>query len=92
MPTVKELLIWESMANKIDLSMPESLEFLRYNLKRQKSITKIKRLSRTCSHSMSLQYANKAVKDLKKKFTQPFYFWGEPDEVEQVKTKDKRPQ
>ena len=77
---------WESMANKIDLSMPESLEFFEIQLEEAKEYhQKLKDFPELRSHSMSLQYANKAVKDLEEKVYTAVLLWGEPDEVEQVK-------
>ena len=59
---------WESMVNKIDLSMPESLEFFYIQLEEAKEYHKglkdgkIKR-----EHSFSLTYAKKRLNDLTKK-------------------------
>ena len=60
---------WESMENKIDLSMPESLEFYRYRLEQaQKHHKGLKDGTIPKEHSYSMQYANKEVKDLTRKF------------------------
>lgn len=69
---------WEKKAETINLSMPESLEYFEYRL--QQAIEyhqglkdgKIER-----SHSFSLTYANKEVKELKKKVVVATALWGE---------------
>lgn len=77
---------WAARANKIDLSMPDSLEYFEEELRKAKEYhQKLKDFPELRSHSMSLQYANKAVKDLEEKVYTAILLWGEPDEVEQVK-------
>lgn len=77
---------WAARANKIDLSMPDSLEYFEEELRKAKEYhQKLKDFPELRSHSMSLQYANKAVKDLEEKVYTAVLLWGEPDEVEQVK-------
>lgn len=59
---------WESMANKIDLSMPESLDFFQIQLEEAQIYHKgLKDGSIQREHSYSLTYANNKVKELKKK-------------------------
>jgi hypothetical protein len=59
---------WESMANKIDLSMPESLEFFQIMLDHATDYHKgLKDGTIKRAHSYSLAYATKKVKDLKGK-------------------------
>ena len=60
---------WESMANKINLSMPESIEYFKYKLEQAKeNHAKIKATPKEeRRHSYSLTYANKEVKELEKK-------------------------
>lgn len=59
---------WAKMANKIDLSMPESLEYFEYELEKATEYhTKMKAGAIPQSHSFSLTYAKKAVNDLVKK-------------------------
>lgn len=59
---------WEKLANKIDLSMPESLEYFEFKLEQAKAKQEgledgsIKR-----EHSFSLTYAKKDVNELEKK-------------------------
>lgn len=67
---------WESMANKIDLSMPESLEFFEIQL--EEAIQYHKFLKDNPSerpHGMSLSYANKKVNDLKSKHETAVKLW-----------------
>jgi hypothetical protein len=67
---------WERMASKIDLSMPESLEFFEVQLEEAEVYHKglkdgiIKR-----EHSLALTYANKRVKELKEKFETAVKLW-----------------
>ena len=57
---------WESMANKIDLSMPESLEFFAIQLEEATAYHQgLKDGSIKREHSYSLVYAGKKVKELK---------------------------
>jgi hypothetical protein len=68
---------WKSMANKIDLSMPESLEFFEIQL--EESIQYHQFLKDNPSerpHGMSLSYASKKVKDLKSKCKIAVKLWG----------------
>jgi hypothetical protein len=58
---------WEKKANDINLSMPESVDFYAYKLEIAKAHhLELKTDPSKRHHSMSLQYANKAVKDLEK--------------------------
>lgn len=59
---------WENMANKIDLSMPESLEFFAVQLKEAKDYHQyLKDNPKERPHGMSLTYAKKKVNELTKK-------------------------
>ena len=59
---------WESMANKIDLSMPESLEFFAIQLEEAKEYHQfLKDNPAERPHGMALTYAKKKVNELKKK-------------------------
>lgn len=59
---------WESMANKIDLSMPESLEFFAVQLEEAKEYHKfLKDNPKERPHGMALTYAKKKVNELTKK-------------------------
>lgn len=58
---------WEKKAKDINLSMPESIDFYTYKLEIAKAHhQELKTDPTKRDHSMSLQYANKAVKDLEK--------------------------
>ena len=77
---------WKEKANKIDLSMPDSLEFFEEELRKAKEYhQQLKDFPSLRSHSMSLQYANKKVKELEDKVYTAIILWGEADEVEFVK-------
>ena len=68
---------WESMANKIDLSMPESLDFLgEIQLEEAKQYHQgLKDGSIKREHSYSLVYAGKKVKELKSKYETAVKLW-----------------
>lgn len=73
---------WEAKANQINLSTPDSLEFFDFKLQEAKELHKtLKENPEKRRHSMSLQYANKAVKDLSEKFKTAILLWGSEDEV-----------
>lgn len=67
---------WESMAGKIDLSMPESLEYFRFELdKAKKNHSELKAHPEKRAHSYSLTYAKKAVNELEKKVQLAELLW-----------------
>ena len=67
---------WESMANKIDLSMPESLEFFAIQLEEAKEYHQfLKDNPSERPHGMSLSYSSKKVKDLKSKHETAVKLW-----------------
>ena len=69
-------LYWERMATKIDLSMPESLEFFAIQLEEAKEYHQfLKDNPKERPHGMSLSYANKRVKDLKSKYETAVKLW-----------------
>lgn len=69
---------WENKAKEINLSMPESLEYFQIKLKEAIGYhTGLKNGSIPREHSYSLTYANKNVKDLKKKVEIAKKLWGE---------------
>jgi len=76
---------WEERASKIDLSMPDSLEYFEFELDKAKTNHQFlldnpdKR-----PHSMALQYLNKNVKDLQDKVTTAIRLWGSDEEIEQL--------
>jgi len=85
---------WESKADKIDLSMPESLEY--YAFKLEEAEKEHKRLKDNPSerlHSYSLTYAKKTVNEIKKKTEIAKKLWGdvEPEKVgPKPETKEER--
>lgn len=77
---------WAEKANKIDLSVPDSLEYFEEELRKAKEYhKKLKDFPDLRGHSMSLQYANKAVKDLEKKVYTAVLLWGDDEDVNFVK-------
>ena len=67
---------WESMSNKIDLSMPESLEFFEIQLEEAKQYHQfLKDNPAERHHGMALSYASKKVKDLKSKHETAVKLW-----------------
>ena len=68
---------WEAKAKEITLAMPESLEYFSARLEKAVEYHKgLKDGSIPRSHSFSLSYANKAVKDLKNKVEIARLLWG----------------
>lgn len=73
---------WKERASKIDLSMPDSLEYFEFELDKAKKYHKFlldnpeKR-----PHYMSLQYANKSVKELEEKVNTAIRLWGTEEEI-----------
>jgi len=76
---------WAERASKIDLSLPDCLEFFEFKLEAAKKKHKFlidnpdKR-----PHSMSLQYSNKEVKDLVEKVELAIKLWGNEEEIAQL--------
>lgn len=67
---------WEKMAGKIDLSMPESLEYFQFELDKAKEKHKeLKDNTEKREHSYSLTYAKKAVNELEKKVKLAELLW-----------------
>jgi hypothetical protein len=76
---------WEEKANTINLSMPESLEFFEYKLHQAKEKHQLlKDKPELRAHSMSLQYANRDVKEAEKNLHLAVKLWGNPEEIEQI--------
>lgn len=81
---------WKEKANKIDLSMPDSLEYFEEELRKAKEYhQKIKDNPELRRHSMSLQYANKAVKDLQDKVNLAIRLWGDEEDIKQIEEEKK---
>lgn len=67
---------WANRENEINLSMPESVEFYAFKLEKAKMYhadMKSGKIER--SHSMSLQYANKDVKEAQKRYDLAVKLW-----------------
>lgn len=68
---------WESKANDINLSMPESIEFYTYNLEKAKEYHEgLKSGKYPREHSFSLTYAKKEVNELESKLQLAQKLWG----------------
>ena len=81
---------WKDKANKIDLSMPDSLEYFEYELEKAKKHHQfLKDNPAKRPHSMSLQYSNKAVKDLEDKVYLAIKLWGDEEDVKQIEQEKK---
>jgi len=69
---------WESKANTINLSMPESIEYYEFELeKAQAKHEGLKNGSIERSHSFSLTYAKKAVNEAEKNLKTAKALWGD---------------
>lgn len=69
---------WERMADKIDLSMPESIEFYTHKLEQAKEYHEgLKSGKYPKQHSYSVTYANNAVKEAEKNLATAKKLWGE---------------
>ena len=67
---------WEARANTINLSMPESLDYFEFELEKAKAKHEgMKNGTIERAHGMSLQYANKEVKELEKKVQTAKKLW-----------------
>ncbi|AGO15500.1 hypothetical protein K756_01120 [Glaesserella parasuis ZJ0906] len=67
---------WESRAEKIDLSMPESLEYFKHKLKEaEDKHSDLKKFREKREHSYSLTYAKKAVNEFKEKVRLAELLW-----------------
>ena len=69
---------WERMADKIDLSMPESIEFYEHKLEAAKEYHEgLKSGKYPKQHSYSVTYANKAVREAESNLAIARKLWGE---------------
>jgi len=81
---------WKEKAEKIDLSMPDSLEYFEFELEKAKAKhQELKDNPEKRAHSMSLQYANKTVKDLEEKVNLAVRLWGSDEEIAQIENEKK---
>ena len=68
---------YDKLEDKIDLSMPESIDYYEHLLEEARERHEgMKNGTIERSHSMSLQYANKRVKDLEDKVKTAIKLWG----------------
>lgn len=76
---------WERKAKDINLSMPESIEFYEYKLEVAKEKHKyLKDNPDKRSHSYSLTYANKEVKEVEKNLELAVKLWGSEEVIQQI--------
>jgi len=69
---------WERLATKVDLSMPESIEFFEMQLHEAKEYHKgLKEGTIQRDHSFSLTYAKKRVNELEEKVKDAIKLWGD---------------
>lgn len=69
---------WEKMANKINLSMPESIEYYEFELEKAKATQKFyKENPDKREHSFSLTYATKRVKEMEANLATAKKLWGD---------------
>lgn len=81
---------WKDQESKINLSMPESLEMWEHKLEAAKTHhLDLKNNPEKRSHSMSLQYANKAVKDAEENLRLAVKLWGDAESNEQLQKEQK---
>jgi hypothetical protein len=74
---------WERLAKKIDLSLPESIDFFAEQLIDAKEYHKfLKDNPDKRPHSMALSYASKKVKDTAKNVEIAHKLWGEQEPIE----------
>lgn len=67
---------WERKASEINLSMPESLEFYQFKLEQAKEHHRqLKAGEIPHAHSMSMQYASKAVREIQKQVETAVKLW-----------------
>lgn len=67
---------WERKSETINLSMPESLDFFKYQMEKAQAKHKLLKEDTTKrSHSYSLTYANKELKEMTKKYNLALKLW-----------------
>jgi hypothetical protein len=81
---------WESRAGRINLSMPESLEYYKHKVEECRNHHQdLKDNPEKRAHSMSLQYANKAVKDAESNLKMAIKLWGTEEEIKVIHEDEK---
>ena len=69
---------WEKKADTINLSMPESIEYFKFELEKAKAVHEgMKNGSIQREHSYSLTYAKKRVNEMEDKYKLAVKLWGE---------------
>ena len=69
---------WDKMADKIDLSMPESLEYFAHRLEQAKEYHEgVKSGKYPREHAYTLTYAKKNVNEMQEKYDTAVKLWGE---------------
>lgn len=82
---------WEAKASKINLSMPESLEYFEFKLEEAKIKHQfLKDNPEERAHGFSLTYANKEVKETEKNLNLAVKLWGNEEEIEQINQEKKQ--
>jgi hypothetical protein len=73
---------WDKMADKIDLSMPESIEYFAHKLKQAKEYHEgVKSGKYPREHAYTLTYAKKNVNEMQEKYDTAIKLWGETDDA-----------
>ena len=68
---------WRSLENKIDLSMPKSIDFFKFQLEKAEKFHKgLKDGTIKRTHEYELTYAKKKCNELNKKYTLAIKLWG----------------
>lgn len=81
---------WKERAEKIDLSMPDCLEYFEEELRKAKEKHQLlKDNPNLRDHSMSLQYANKHVKVLQENVNTAIRLWGDDEDIAQLDAEKK---
>jgi hypothetical protein len=81
---------WKHKETEVNLSMPESLEMWEHKLEAAKAYhLDLKNNPEKRHHSMSLQYANKAVKDAEENLRIAVKLWGDAESVAWVQQAEK---
>jgi len=80
---------WKERASKIDLSIPDCLEYFEFELEKAKKHHQfLKDNPDKRPHSMALQYANKSIKDLEEKVKTAIILWGDDEDIEKINKKE----
>lgn len=81
---------WASRSETINLSMPESLEYYKHKVEESKKHhQELKAHPEKREHSLSLTYANKAVKDAENNLKIAIKLWGTDEEIKAIYDNEK---